>query len=199
MSKNKLIASEAESEETLHDPEAEAEAAPSPAKLPEPAGDEVPDWVVLPAQMKAPRGRQVVFLRFPPALTAAPEKGERQCIVWSLSDGEEKLANDRTNGSSARAPSEFTKQMIRAVDGVMVDWSKARGPGSLDEFWREVGPKGRNLLMRIYTQLHLASEEETRDFFEHCVAVRTVGLGTLTMARPPTPTWCARSSGDSPA
>lgn len=174
--KTKLTAEPDELEEEMMDPEEEAAAAElaKPAlRLPEPAGDDVPDWVVYPADLKVPKGRQVVFLRFPAGLTASPDKGDRQCVVWSINDGEEKMANDRTNGSSARAPSEFTKQMIRVVDGVTVDWSKMRGPGSLDEFWREIGPKGRNLLMRIYTQLHLATEAETRDFFENCVAVRT--------------------------
>lgn len=152
--------------------EEEPEAPPRPA-LPESNGDDVPEWALIPSNMRVPKGRQVVFLRFPPALTGNPQRGERQCIVWTLNDGEEKLANDRTGGSSARAAAEFTKQMIRAVDGVVVDWSKPKGPGSIDEFWREVGPKGRNMLMRIYTQLHLASDEETRDFFESCVAVRT--------------------------
>lgn len=159
----------------VDDSEFDPEAVPPepPPRLPLAAGDDVPDWAVVPGHLKVPKGRQVVFLRFAPGITAAPDKGERQCIVWSLSDGEEKIANDRTGGNSGRAPAEFTKQMIRAVDGISVDWGKAKGPGSLDEFWREVGPKCRNLLMRVYTQLHLASDEETRDFFENCVAVRT--------------------------
>lgn len=179
------------------DPEEQEEApeAPAPrAALPASSGDDIPEWALLPATLKVPKARQVVFLRFPPALTGNPLRGERQCIVWTLSDGEEKLANDRTGGSSARAAAEFTKQMIRAVDGVAVDWSKPKGPGSLDEFWREVGPKGRNMLMRIYTQLHLASDEETRDFFENCVAVRTASLGSMTTDAPSTPTQFAKAS-----
>jgi hypothetical protein len=154
------------------DPEATTEA-PQKPMLPASGGDDVPEWAVVPGALKVPKGRQVVFLRFPSAMTDSPLKGERQCICWSLSDGEEKMANDRTGGSSARAPAEFTKQMIRAVDGIVVDWGKPKGPGSVDEFYREIGPKCRNLLMRVYTQLHLASEDETRDFFESCVAVRT--------------------------
>ena len=161
-------------------PEAEQEAPEEPpakvASLPTDAGEsDVPEWALVPANLKVPRGRQVYFLRFPQALTGNREKGERQCIVWTLSDGEEKMANDRTGGSASRAPAEFSKQMIRAVDGVVVSWAvgQAAGPGSIDAFWREVGPKGRNLLMRIYTQLHLASQEEVLDFFESCVAVRT--------------------------
>ncbi len=174
----KLVASEEpEPEPWFEDPPATEGAEEKPKRrvdaIPAGKNDDVPDWALVPSNLRVPKGRQVIFLRFPPAMTDAPLKGERQCIVWSLSDGEEKMANDRTGGSSARAPAEFTKQMVRAVDGVVVDWSKPKGPGSLDEFYREIGPKGRNLLMRIYTQLHLASEAEVADFFETCIAVRT--------------------------
>lgn len=169
------------------DPEALEEAPKAPA-LPASAGDDVPEWAIVPGNLKVPKGRQVVFLRFVPSMTDTPAKGERQCICWSLSDGEEKMANDRTGGSSARAPAEFTKQMIRSIDGSVVDWGKAKGPGSIDEFYREIGPKCRNLLMRIYTQLHLATEDEARDFFESCVAVRTATLDTTKTGGPPIPT-----------
>lgn len=171
-----LVLDDEQPETPIEDPE-EAPAAPPPVptKLPETGGDDVPEWALVPQHLKVPRAKQVVFLKFPAALTDAPLKGDRQCIVWTLSDGEEKLAADRCEGKSNRAPAEYSKQMIRAVDGVIVDWSKTKGPGSLDEFWREIGPKGRNILMRVYTQLHLASDDELRDFFEQCVAVRTAG------------------------
>jgi len=145
---------------------------PSPT-LPDAQGDDVPEWAMVPQNLRIPTGKSVVFLRFKSAMTDAPLKGDRQCIVWTLSDGEEKLAADRCNSAQSRAPAEYTKQMIRAIDGVAVDWSKTRGPGSIDEFWKEIGPKGRNMMMRVYTQLHLADEDEVRDFFEHCIAVRT--------------------------
>lgn len=150
------------------------EEVPSPA-LPASGGDDIPPGFMMPTDLRIPKGAQVVFIRIPAEMTATPLKGERQCLVWAITDGEEKLANDRCEGKSNRAPAEYTKQMIRAIDGVRVDWSKTRGPGSIEEFWREIGPKSRNLLMRIYTQVHLASDEEARSFFENCVAVRTVG------------------------
>jgi hypothetical protein len=106
-------------------------------------------------------------------MTDTPLKGDRHCIAWTLSDGEERLAAQRCGGDSARYAAEFTKQFIRAVDGVTVDWSKSRGPGSVDEFWKEIGPKGRHLATRIYTKTHLPTDEEVNRFFEHCVAVRT--------------------------
>jgi len=143
--------------------------------LPQSGGDDIPPGFIVPTDLRIPKGAQVMFLTFPASMTATPLKGDRQCIVWSMTDGEEKIANDRCEGKSNRAPAEFTKQMIRAIDGARVDWSKTRGAGSIEEFWREVGPKCRNLLMRLYSQIHLASDEESRNFFENCVAVRTVG------------------------
>ena len=146
---------------------------PAVAGVPDPEGDDVPEWGVVPENLRVPKGKRIMFIRFRAEWTDAPMKGERQCIIWTLTDGEEKLANDRCGGSSSRAPAEYSKQMIRAIDGVTVDWSKRVGPGSIDEFWREIGPKCRGMLMRIYAQLHLPSDPELNDFFEHCVAVRT--------------------------
>lgn len=171
------LALEQDAQDLLEAVEKELEKEPAKPVLKLPvaeAGGDVPEWAMLPANLKVPREQQVIFIRFPAAMTATPGRGDRQCIVWALTDGEEKLANDRSAGNSGRAAAEYTKQFLRAVDGVVVDWSKPRGPGSVDEFYRVLGPKGRNLLMRVYTQLHLATEEETRDFFESCIAVRTV-------------------------
>lgn len=154
---------------------AEEAPVPAPPRMPYATDDAVPDWVVVPSNLRVPRGRQLVFLRFPPSITGDGTKGERQCICWSMSDAEEKIAHDRCAGNPARSAVEFPKQMIRVVDGVLVDWSKSRGPGSVDEFYREIGPKGRNLLARVYTTLHMTTEDELRDFFENCVAVRTAG------------------------
>jgi hypothetical protein len=167
----KLVAMDEESEA----PQALAvEETPSP-RLPAADGNDVPEWAVVPKELRPPKGRQVLFLRIPAKLTDTPLKGERQCIVWTLSDGDEKLAGERCEGKAGRASAEYTKQMIRAVDGQVASWMRTSGPGSLEEFWREIGGKGRNILMRVYSQLHLADDEELRDFFENCIAVRTVG------------------------
>ncbi len=134
---------------------------------------DVPSWVVMPDGLKVPSGRRLIFIQFLADITETPHKGDRHCIAWTLSDGEERIANARCNGDSSRYATEFTKQMIRAVDGVAVDWSKPKGPGSLDEFWREIGPKGRHLAARIYSRTHLPSDEELDNFLSHCVAVVT--------------------------
>lgn len=168
---------------------------PHPPGLPPARESGAPDWAIVPSGLMVPRGRQVVFLRFPPSITNDMTKGERQAICWSLSDAEEKIASDRCGGNAGRSAIEYPKQMIRAVDGVVVNWSKPRGPGSVDEFYREIGPKGRNLLARIYTSLHMTTEQELRDFFESCVDVRTAGLGGRSTGGSPTRTWCERPCG----
>lgn len=163
-------------DEPVAEPAVDAEKAePVRAALPAASGDDVPDWVVIPKDLRIPKGRQVFFLRFPATMTDTPLKGERQAIVWTLTDGDERLANDRCEGRAARASTEYTKQMIRAVDGSVATFMRPSGPGSVDEFWREIGGKGRNLLMQLYSRLHLASDEETQHFFENCIAVRTAG------------------------
>lgn len=136
----------------------------------------VPDWVVIPPDFKMPPGRVISFLRFRADWTDTPAKGDRQCIVWNLTDADERIALKR--GATQDAVSmvnELAKQCVRAVDGVKVNWGLARGPGSIDEFWREIGAKCRQLVVRWYTQNHALSDEEQKDFFENCVAVRTMG------------------------
>lgn len=168
----RLVADETEPEAPAAAAVQEEAASP---RLPASGGSDVPEWAIVPKDLRPPKGRQVIFLRIPAKLTDVPLKGERQCIVWTLSDGDEKLAAERCEGKAGRASAEYTKQMIRSVDGAVASWMKPTGPGSLDEFWREIGGKGRNLLMRVYSQLHLADDDELRDFFENCIAVRTVG------------------------
>lgn len=138
-----------------------------------PPSTAVPGWAIVPKGLPVPKGRQAVFMRFRASMTEAPHKGERQIICWTLTDHEEKLANQRAQNNPDAVSSEYAKQMIRAIDGVVADWGATKGAGSVDEFWREVGPKGRNLIIRVFTQLHHASEAELADFFEDCIAVAT--------------------------
>lgn len=172
------IATDEDETATTPEPEAAPDAEPTPApvqQLPPEDGSAVPAWALVPSNLRPPRGKQVIFVRIPAEMTDAPAKGERQAIIWTLSDGDERMASDRCKGEAGRASAEYTKQMLRAVDGTVVDWSKHKGPGSIDEFWREVGPKGRNLLTRLYAQLHMASDKELSHFFESCIAVRSTG------------------------
>lgn len=144
--------------------------------LPEASTEGAPQWVKIPKGMKFPRGAPVVFIQFRAHLTASPSKGDRQAILWPLSDGDEKAAYQRAMSDPNRAPGQLAKQMVRSIDGHEVDWSGSPDhPGNIDRFWNEIGGRYRTQLIRLYTKLHILNEEEQRDFFENCVAVRTAG------------------------
>jgi hypothetical protein len=136
-----------------------------------------PAWAKVPKGMRFPKGIQVVFMRIRAGLTMYPSKGDRQVILWPLTDGDEKLAIGRSMSNAARAGVEMAKQMIRGIDGEPVNWTgDPNAPGAdVDRFWHEIGPKGRNLLQRVFTQLHAMNEDELVDFFEHCISVVSTG------------------------
>lgn len=137
----------------------------------------LPEWATMPEGLKVPPGRQVHALRFRSEWTDVPGKGDRHCIVWNLSDAEERIALKRSGGGDepVSMATELAKQMIRAIDGHKADWSGVAGPGNIDVFWREIGSKCRQLVVRWYTQTHMLSDAERADFFENCVASRTAG------------------------
>jgi hypothetical protein len=137
--------------------------------------DVVPSWVNIPANFKPPKGQQVIFLKFKAEWTANPSKGERQAIAWPVSVMEEKNALSRARGDVLRSIDELAKAMVKFIDGVPVDWTGTNPEGNIDQWWNEVGPKCRNVLHRIYTQTHNLTDDEHADFFENCIAVRTVG------------------------
>lgn len=139
------------------------------------AGEDLPPWVELPGDLIIPRGAQVGFLRIRSNLTADPSQGDRQCVVWPLTDLDERLAMSRIQDNPYNAIAELTVQMIRAIDGAKVNWAAKRGdPGNIKDFWRDLGPKGRSLVQRYYTRTHQVTAEETMDFLSECVAVRTM-------------------------
>jgi hypothetical protein len=88
----RLVADETEPEAPAAAAVQEEAASP---RLPASGGSDVPEWAIVPKDLRPPKGRQVIFLRIPAKLTDTPLKGERQCIVWTLSDGDEKLAAER--------------------------------------------------------------------------------------------------------
>jgi hypothetical protein len=142
---------------------------------------EIPDWVVLPSGLALPPGRQVTFLRFRSSWTDVSSKGDRQCIVWNLSEADEKLALRRTRGDALRSIDELTKQAIRAVDGHKANWTgvakigETLGQGDVSKFWNEIGAKCRQQLKNVYIKAHTLDVGEAADFFTSCIAVRTVG------------------------
>lgn len=153
-------------------------------RMPAASDDRPPRWVRIPKGLRFPKGRQAVFIRFKAEWTDVPWKGHalvdekgtwRQCIAWALTDADEKMALGRAMSDANRAPGQLAKQMIRAVDGYQADWSGSPGEGSIDAWWTEIGGRCRTQLIRLYTQLHMLSEDEQKDFFETCIAVRSTG------------------------
>lgn len=143
----------------------------------------IPEWASLPDNLKIPPGRQVMFLRFKANWTQNRTLGDRHCVIWSLSTADEQHATSRAQGNHARFMSECAKQMIRAFDGKIVDWTgaskkalDASGRSRVDQFWEEIGPKCRSQITAMYMKLHHLSMEDEADFFTSCVAVRsTIG------------------------
>jgi hypothetical protein len=165
-----------ESDEGTSAPEAPPQKTQQRLALPPARAGGAPGWAKVPKDMIFPRGRQIVFLRFRPEWTDTPQKGERQAILWSLTDADEKMAAQRAREFDAnRAMSELAKQMVRAVDGHRADWSGAPGPGNIDAWWNDVGGKIRNRIVALYTRMHMLNDDELRDFFESCIEVRTSG------------------------
>lgn len=136
----------------------------------------LPKWVSFPDGFKIPPGKQVVFMRFRAHWTDKPQMGDRWCMLWNLSDADEKLAMARCRGDVLRSTSELAKQTIRLIDGVRADWTKTPGSGyDVDKFWSELGAKCRQQIVNYYARLHVLSREEQQDFFKNCIAVRTMG------------------------
>jgi len=131
----------------------------------------LPEWAELPKDLKIPRGKLVGFLRIRSQWTETAWKGDRIVIVWNLSDKEERLAGEKARGSGSDEAmvllGELSKQLVRSIDGERATLT------AVEQLWTDIGPKGRQILNRWYTQNHVLTEEERADFFENCVAVRT--------------------------
>jgi hypothetical protein len=168
-----------EAMQELSSQEAERELSEEPdhGDLGVPAVDDtsIPEWVKVPPGLKLPGGgRQVTYVMFRAAWTDCPEKGDRQAILWNLTEADEKFALKRTRGESLRTIDELAKQYIRVVDGVKSNWAGTSGPGSVETFWNDIGAKCRQQLKNLYAKTHMFSADEAVDFFTNCVTVRTV-------------------------
>lgn len=148
---------------------------PRAAEFPIEDSNELPDWVNLPGDLDIPKGAPVGFLKFKAAWTVSAFKGDRQCVVWPLTDLDERVAYARVRDNIANAANELSKQMLRAVDGHKINWGVKGGePGNPHDFWREIGPGCRSLVIRYYNRMHVLDADEVAYFLEHCVAVRTM-------------------------
>lgn len=167
---------------------------PQALPIPEPTTGGAPPWAVIPQGLTVPRGRAVFFARFPSGWTDTPQEGMageltdddakifqlgglsqpklwRQCIFWVLSIGDQKIALGKANGDPNRFNSELCKQMIRSIDGLLIDRS---GP-QLDLWWERIGERCRSELTRMCVRIHSLTAQERSVFFACCVASRTAG------------------------
>lgn len=132
----------------------------------------VPGWCPVPSGFVVPRGKRPVFMRFRAAWTDDPTLGDRTCVLWSLSVNDERLANKRALAQGQEtALGELSKQMVRVIDGMFVDWSGANSAADLDRFWDKIGAKCRQLVMNTYLKTHNLDEAERADFFGNCIEV----------------------------
>ncbi len=145
-----------------------------------PNDQSIPEWFTAPPGLKMPAGRVVAFMRFKAEWTDTPNKGDRVCLLWPLTSRDETFALKRTRGDSQRTLNEMAKQMIRVIDGHLVDWSMTKGgsggvPG-VEIFWNDIGAKCRQQVINYYLRTHSMSNEEAADFFGQCLHIRTVAL-----------------------
>ena len=146
----------------------------------------LPEWALpLPPEVVLPKARQIYVMRFRAKLTDTPKLGDRYCILWGLSEADEKLALKRTRGDSSMTMNEMSKQMIRVLgfirtsadgkeraEGEAPEWTS--GASNLNSFWNAIGGKYRPQVKNAYMKMHTMEPGEIVDFFTNCVAVRTV-------------------------
>ncbi len=160
-------------EEELRDPAIEDLAASAPdgdvSALPQWARDAIPE------SLRIPEGETVYVMRFLREWTK-DRRQDRTCVMWQLSVGDEKLANQRGGDNSGNVLMELSKQMVRAVDGKKVDYSGRNQGASLDAWWNAIGRKCRTLIVSTFIKVHSLSDAEKAYFLAHCVAARTLSI-----------------------
>jgi hypothetical protein len=139
---------------------------------PKPEAAAIPEWAAMPPGLVMPEGWQIHFMRFRAAWTNLPRLGDRTCVLWNLTEADEKLAARRARGDANRIIDEMSKQMVRVIDGARTDWTKG-GANNIERFWDEIGGKCRHLVRSYYLKTHTLEAKDFADFFDNCVAVRT--------------------------
>ncbi len=121
-----------------------------------------PAWARVPADLIIPKNVEVAFMKVP-----LKDGSEMVLVLWELGVRDERLARARTQGDiGTRLMDEMSKQMIRAIDGVRVDWSN---PFTVEKAWEEMGAKYRSVLNVWYLKAHQLNDDERTDFFAKCV------------------------------
>jgi len=138
-------------------------------------GEDLPNWAdtAIPSTLKIPSGRTVVVMKFRAEWTDTPHKGDRTCVLWNLSCGDIKIANERGGDNGFNTMIERAKKMVRAIDGLEVDYSGRNPAANLQTWWTEIGEKCRVLIQSHYSRSHSLDTAERIDFLAHCVVART--------------------------
>jgi hypothetical protein len=153
--------------------------------------DALPAWaaMAIPADMEVPPGRTLAIMRFRTEWTDRADKGDRTCVLWNLSVGDEKLANQRGGDNVFTNTMEMAKQMVRAIDGLRVDYTGKVPAAQLDPWWDDIGKKCRGMIINHFIRAHSLTTSEKMDFLAVCLVARTnLPPGARSRAEPrPTP------------
>jgi hypothetical protein len=135
----------------------------------------LPEWAqnAIPPNLKIPKGETVFVVRFLKEWTK-DRSCDRTAVIWQLSVGDEKLANQRGGDNSANVLMELSKQMIRAIDGKKVDYTGRSKEANLDAWWNAIGRKCRSLISAMFIRMHALSDEEKSYFLARCYVARTL-------------------------
>lgn len=120
-------------------------------------------------------GVQVYYVTFKAKWTSTPSKGDRTCVIWHLSPGEEKAAGKKSATDARVFLTEASKAMIRVIDGKVADHLNPT-EANVSQFWTDIGPKCRAQMESLYVKLHHMGIAEMAEFFTDCVAARTVAV-----------------------
>lgn len=141
------------------------------------AQEGLPSFAVLPPGFVLPPGKQIGFMYFRGEWTDTPEDGDRWCMMWPLTEAEEKAAIKKGGGEQNAIISELAKSTIRVIDGLKVDKTGVTSPANLNMFWSKLGPRCRPLIKNYYYKTHTLSKEDQQDFFANCFVVMTAVAG----------------------
>ena len=134
---------------------------------------ELPEWATIPADVKVPPGRRVWYLKFKAAWTVTPDKGDRVCVLWPISDAEENIAAERSGDKRYKLLKETSKMMIRVIDGHKARHTRDGSTGDVTLFWEDIGPKCRQQIMSLYMRSHSLDNAEMMDFLANCMHAGT--------------------------
>lgn len=76
-----------------------------------------------------------------------------------ITAGEEKDANDASDGAKTPLAYELVKRSAVAIDGKAIDWSKGDG-----DWLERCSPKVRQLVFEAFSRVNRPDEDATKDF-----------------------------------